>query len=861
MTEPSWDRVKELFAEACELPTQLQSGFLEEACDGDEQLRSEVDQLLEHHVAAEVTVGVATPEGGHGLSEGPGTVIGRYKILEEIGQGGMGVVYMAEQTEPVRRRVALKIIKLGMDTKEVVARFEAERQALAMMDHPNIASVLDAGCTDTGRPFFVMELVRGIPITDYCDDRKLPTPERLELFRQVCLAIQHAHTKGVIHRDIKPSNVMITLHDGVAVPKVIDFGIAKATDQALTEKTYFTQYSQIIGTPEYMAPEQAEMSGLDIDTRADIYSLGVLLYELVTGTKPFDLKTLLASGYQEMLRTIREVDPPKPSTRMATLGQSLTSIAEMRGLEPQKLTKGIAGDLDWIVMRALEKDRTRRYETASDFARDVSRHLVDEPVEAGPPSKRYRLGKAARRHRRALAAGAFAVVAMIGGVAIGAVAFNQALLDREEALESALEAGRGQRLALLDRENALQRALEAERGERAAQEQQQESQRMNGFLREFVSPAVLSEDVSPEGLRRVLDRAAVEIDMSFGDNPLIRAQLHGMVGEGYLAQGNVEKAREHIPRAHQIMVQIAGESDRETLSLSNDLVTLYLAEGDTDGAWVEQAHLAETSRRVLGVSDPVTLEAESNLAMIHLKAGRGEAAAEALAALGTSFGVAPVPNVPSANEWESQAFVVVEGDGARFSWVGPREAPRAPNAPAVAETMIVNKLVSLARSNNAQAADRNRAAWCLLTTPSPRLRDAPQALQFARQACEQTANSDPLCMDTLSLALFRSEQPAEAAQNQRLALKLLTPQQTLLRADMERALAVFEGQLDPEEGLGQPLFARWEDEGTVVSPGDVFIRSDVREEWIRDEFDVDVSAGSDGQRSVVRVRVPQPTDG
>src|SRR4051812_24016775 len=299
------------------------------------------------------TVVGTTPE------EKAGDSIGRYKLLQMIGEGGCGMVYMAEQEEPVRRRVALKVIKLGMDTKQVIARFEAERQALAMMDHPNIAKVLDAGSTEKGRPFFVMELVRGIKITDYCDQHKLATPERLELFIQVCHAIQHAHQKGIIHRDIKPSNILVTLHDGIPIPKVIDFGIAKATDQRLTDKTLFTQFEQFIGTPAYMSPEQAEMSGLDIDTRSDIYSLGVLLYELLTGKTPFDAKALMESGLEGMRRTIREREPERPSTRLTGMTQGdLATTAQQHRADPPKLVSLIRGDLDWIVMKTLEKDRT-----------------------------------------------------------------------------------------------------------------------------------------------------------------------------------------------------------------------------------------------------------------------------------------------------------------------------------------------------------------------------------------------------------------------------------------------------------------------------------------------------------------------
>ncbi|MBI1177635.1 protein kinase, partial [bacterium] len=339
--------------------------------------------------------------------------IGRYKLLEKLGEGGFGSVWAAEQREPVKRRVALKIIKLGMDTKQVVARFEAERQALALMDHPNIAKVLDAGSTDTGRPYFVMELVKGIPITKYCDQEKLNTTERLDLFIKVCHAIQHAHQKGIIHRDIKPSNIMVTLHDGVPVPKVIDFGIAKATQQELTEKTIYTQYSQFIGTPAYMSPEQAEMSGLDIDTRSDIYSLGVLLYELLTGTTPFDTKELMASGLDEMRKIIREREPVRPSTR---LSQTLTNSPAGGSLVTRH--SSLPTDLDWIAMKCLEKDRSRRYDTANGLATDIIRHLNNEPVVARPPSATYKIHKAWRRHRTIFTAALAVVAALVLGLGL-----------------------------------------------------------------------------------------------------------------------------------------------------------------------------------------------------------------------------------------------------------------------------------------------------------------------------------------------------------------------------------------------------------------------------------------------------------
>jgi serine/threonine protein kinase/tetratricopeptide (TPR) repeat protein len=350
--------------------------------------------------------------------DGPGTVIGPYTLREQIGEGGMGVVYVAEQSRPVRRKVALKIIKPGMDTKQVVARFEAERQALALMDHPNIARVHDAGATESGRPYFVMELVRGIPITDYCDRERLSIPERLELFVLVCRAVQHAHQKGIIHRDLKPSNILVTVIDGVAAPKVIDFGVAKATGGSLTERTLYTGFAQLIGTPLYMSPEQADLSGVDVDTRSDIYSLGVLLYELLTGTTPFDQETLRQAAFDEVRRIIREQEPPKPSTRLSSLGAARATVSANRKADARHLDRAVRGELDWIVIKALEKDRRRRYETANDFAGDVMRFLTDRPVEAGPPSAWYRLRKFVRRNRRRLAS---AIILLASGLLVGCV--------------------------------------------------------------------------------------------------------------------------------------------------------------------------------------------------------------------------------------------------------------------------------------------------------------------------------------------------------------------------------------------------------------------------------------------------------
>jgi serine/threonine protein kinase/tetratricopeptide (TPR) repeat protein len=450
MNEPSHNE-EEIFEAALKLPPEQRAAYLQTACGGDAAharvVRARVLGLLAAHdqaggfmeepAAPRKTIVLSFPP-----EEKTGDKIGHYKLLQQIGEGGCGIVYMAEQEEPVRRRVALKVIKLGMDTKSVIARFEAERQALAMMDHPNIAKVLDAGATENGRPFFVMELVRGIKITDYCDQNKLSTDERLNLFVQVCNAIQHAHQKGIIHRDIKPSNILVTLHDGKPVPKVIDFGIAKATQGRLTDQTLFTAFEQFIGTPAYMSPEQAEMSGLDIDTRSDIYALGVLLYELLTGRTPFDPKELLQSGLDELRRTIREKEPAKPSTKLGTLvAADLTDVAQRRQSDAPKLIHSLRGDLDWIVMKSLEKDRTRRYETANGMAMDIQRYLTNEPIVARPPSTVYKFQKLVRRNKALFTAIGVGMAALILGLILSLYLFVQERLayKREVAAEQVEE--------------------------------------------------------------------------------------------------------------------------------------------------------------------------------------------------------------------------------------------------------------------------------------------------------------------------------------------------------------------------------------------------------------------------------------
>jgi serine/threonine-protein kinase len=418
--------------------------YLDAACVGDVALRQRVEHLLQLRPQAEGFLESPAPPlvdtADESIPEHPGTQIGPYKLLEQIGEGGFGIVFMAEQLQPVRRRVALKVLKPGMDTRQVVARFEAERQALALMDHPHIAYVFDGGQTPAGRPYFVMELVRGVPITDFCDQNRLPVRDRLGLFVDVCQAVQHAHQKGVIHRDLKPTNVLVTLHDDRAVAKVIDFGVAKAMGQQLTDKTVFTNFAQMIGTPLYMSPEQAQMSGLDVDTRSDVYSLGVLLYELLTGTTPFDRERLRTAGYDELRRIIREEEPPRPSARLSTLGQAAATVSTQRQSDPRRLSQLLRGELDWIVMKCLEKDRSRRYESASSLAHDLERYLRDEPVQACPPSVWYRFRKFARRNKGMLVAAALLGIMLLA--AVGAVAGSIGWAARDSAARQATTEGK-----------------------------------------------------------------------------------------------------------------------------------------------------------------------------------------------------------------------------------------------------------------------------------------------------------------------------------------------------------------------------------------------------------------------------------
>jgi tetratricopeptide (TPR) repeat protein len=530
----------------------------------------------------------------------------------------MGVVYVAEQREPVRRLVALKVIKPGMDSKQVVARFEAERQALALMDHPNIAKVHDAGSTTSGRPYFVMELVQGVPITRYCDEARLSTRERLVLFVPVCQAIQHAHQKGIIHRDVKPSNVLVTLIDGRPVPKVIDFGIAKAIDQRLTERTLLTGFGVLIGTPEYMSPEQAEIGGQDVDTRSDVYALGVLLYELLTGTTPLDRETLRESAFAEVLRRIREEEPPKPSTRLSASGDRLSLFAAVRDTEPAKLTRVLRGDHDWVVMRALEKDSNRRYGTAHELAHDVRRYLDGDPVEAGPPSASYRLRRYARKHRVAIAS-----VATISAVLLVATAVTarQAVVARRERA-AALSAGAR---VIRERDAATAALHRAESAEEAARRELARSALMNRFLTEDLLGQAEPANNAVENhvtLLEVLDRAAEKVGFRFAGQPELECELRRVIARTYHGLGAWEKAERQRRAARDSASRRLGSAANETLRDSFELAHILRHQGRNGEALDLCSSALNRLTLELGPDHIDTLICRGHLAAIYRDAGR-----------------------------------------------------------------------------------------------------------------------------------------------------------------------------------------------------------------------------------------------
>ena len=583
-----FQRVKQVFLAALEKDAgALRSAYLEQICGQDLDLRQRVEALLARHEEAGSFLQPPAPVLGttldEPLTERPGTVIGAYKLLEQIGEGGFGVLFMAEQLQPVRRRVALKVLKPGMDTRQVVARFEAERQALALMDHPNIAHVLDGGQTVAGRPYFVMDLVRGVPITQFCDDNHLAVRERLELFVSVCQAVQHAHHKGIIHRDLKPSNVLVMMHDDVPVAKVIDFGIAKATGQQLTEKTLFTNFAQMIGTPIYMSPEQALMSGLDVDTRSDIYSLGVLLYELLTGTTPFDKKRLRTMDYEEMCRVIREEEPAKPSTRISTLGPAAaTTLSVARKSDPKKLSQLFRGELDWIVMKCLEKDRNRRYETANGLAMDVERYLHDEPVLACPPSAGYRLGKFARKYRTLLRVSGAFVLLLVLAATVSIWQAVRATLAGDRALGAEQQALEAEQQALEERDRSqasfrMARDAVDRLFTQVSQSPKLKTQSMEKFRKELLQDA---REFYERFIRERFDAPSVRYDLGLAYHRL--AEIHWELGD-YVA------AADSSTKAVAILGELAS-AHPETAEYQRDLVASYSTLGlvySTTARWEE----------------------------------------------------------------------------------------------------------------------------------------------------------------------------------------------------------------------------------------------------------------------------------
>lgn len=512
----------------------------------------------------------------------------RYKLLEELGKGGMGVVYKAEQIKPIKRQVALKIIKLGMDTHQVVARFEAERQALAVMDHPNIAKVFDAGATEQGRPYIVMELVHGVPINTYCDKHKLSTKERLYLFLPVCQAVQHAHQKGVIHRDLKPSNILVAIQEDQPVPKVIDFGIAKATGKSLTERTLYTEKGQLIGTPEYMSPEQAEMSELDIDTRTDIYSLGVILYELLAGVLPFDPETLRAASLAEIQRIIREKEPPKISTRLSSLGDTGPIIADFRNTDPGSLHRELKGDLDWITMKAMAKDRVHRYASASELDADLMRYLNHDPVAAGPPSVVYRAKKYVKRHKLGVAAAAFISLALIAGI---------------------IGTGIG--------------LLKATKAEKKAREEAQIAQQVSNFLVELFR---VSDPGEARGntitAREILEKGAAAVEKDLAAQPRIQSRLMQTIGTVYRNLGLYSQAEPVLEKTLAIKRDVYGEEHFEVAAALHSLAILY----DTQGKYQEAVSFFQQSlaikEKVFGPDHPEVAKSLNSIAVVFYNQGK-----------------------------------------------------------------------------------------------------------------------------------------------------------------------------------------------------------------------------------------------
>jgi serine/threonine protein kinase/Tfp pilus assembly protein PilF len=597
-----------LFEQAVNLPSADRAAFLDRECAGNLELRQHVEALLAADAKSNLTVDspVNATESYVVLSESSGAVIaGRYTLVEPIGEGGMGEVWVAKQSEPVKRKVALKLIKAGMDSKAVIQRFEQERQALALMDHPNIAKVLDGGLTVERRPFFVMELVSGLPLTRFCDEAKLGVRARLELFVPICQAVQHAHQKGIIHRDLKPSNILVTIIDGRGVPKVIDFGVAKATSGRLTDESLSTQFGAVVGTLEYMSPEQAGYSAADVDTRADIYSLGVILYELLTGLKPIDASRLRQAAMTEMIRIIKEEEPSKPSTRLST-DDAAPSLAALRHTEPKKLAALLRGELDWVIMKCLEKQRDRRYETANGLARDIQRYLADEPVEARPPSAGYRLSKFLRRNRGPVIAASLLFLALVAGVigtSWGMWRANQSAEAERRAKQDAVTAN----------EQTQKRLVQIEKGVAL----------FAGML-----TGINPHNEKPDGptvyqqLRERAEKAANELDSESVGDPLAVARLQSILGETLRELGNYSQAIAVLEKARATQAKSLGADHPVTLTTMSSLATGYQFAGQFDKALPLLEETLSLRKSKLGAGHADTLESMNNLASGYESSGQ-----------------------------------------------------------------------------------------------------------------------------------------------------------------------------------------------------------------------------------------------
>ncbi len=872
-------RVRAVFLAAAERPAAERPAVLDRECGADAELRRRVEALLTAYdepgrVPGEPDArGPATrpytsgadalpppppeevsppslPLEAGGADDRPGAVIGPYKLLQRIGEGGMGVVWMAEQEQPVRRRVALKVIKPGMDSRQVVARFEAERQALALMDHPNIAKVLDAGTTASGRPYFVMELVKGVSITKFCDDNKLTPRERLELFVPVCQAVQHAHQKGVIHRDLKPSNVLIALYDGRPVPKVIDFGVAKALHQKLTERTMFTEFGQVVGTLEYMSPEQAELNQLDIDTRSDVYSLGVLLYELLTGTTPLNGQRLRGAALGEMLRLIREEEPPRPSTRLSQSGEALASISAQRRTEPAKLAKLVRGELDWVVMKALEKDRGRRYETASGLARDLQRYLADEPVEAGPPSAAYRLRKLLRRHKGPVLAAVTIALLLLAGITATSWAWVAAVRARDAEAQARGHAEEAEGEARRERDQAVEQKKRAD--EQTAIARAVGDFLQNDLLRQASGHGQREAKFIPNPkltVREALERAAARIGDRFQAQPLVEAAIRSTIGNAYIDLSEHRLAVPHLERSVALYEVHKGPDDPATLDARDDLAGAYQY---TD-QYTESARLSEETLRrsrargvsrddgepfglvilaytyintgcaakalplleeslqaretKLGPTHQHALDARVDLAHALSRAGRPDAAVaryEELFRLWKSLGVAPPPS-----GWLNGLAMAYTAAGRFDDAVRPYEE--------LAERYKVED------GPDANVTLKIMAALAMAYQGAGRLRDARALLEEVSR--RQTAKLGPDHPDTLqTLYWLALTVHAEGRLDEAVALyeKTLARQRAVLRPGNAQALATAlqlasayreQGKLAPAEALATEVLAHHRGQG------------------------------------------------